>query len=363
MEDREHGGNLREAGERLGIPERGILDFSVNLNPFGLIPKVKRIVKASVGRAAFYPDPEYKKLRQALSVYYRAPEDNLLCGNGSTQLIYLLPQSLELKSALIVEPNFSEYERSLVAAGCAITHLAGIEKNNFKVSIKELTDNVRGHDIVYLSNPNNPVGYVYHRQELMNLIEYCADNGCSVFIDEAFIDFKKDAAAFSLSGLADQFENLIVLRSLTKIVAVPGLRIGTLIAHRNRVKRIKACLPPWSVNSTAAAVGESVEEFLGHIHTTQDFIRKERAYLKKELSKIHGIAVQASEANYLLGKITTGEKVGRLEAALGQRRVFIRNCANYRGLSEAHFRVAVKRRSENKKLIRLLRAFFAKENR
>lgn len=189
-----HGGNIRLYAEKYGLSEKNIIDFSSNINPLGMHPSIKKIIKRNLSSLVSYPDPYYKKLIKSISEEYNINEDFILPGNGSTELIYLLPHVLNLKKALIVEPNFSEYEKALKNNDVEVSYLIGEESENFKNDVEKIISNTGKADIVCISNPNNPSGYLYSREELSELAFFCKKQRVYLFIDEVSWILRKNTA-------------------------------------------------------------------------------------------------------------------------------------------------------------------------
>ncbi len=353
-----HGGNLRQESLRFGIRENELLDFSANINPSGYPEYLKTLYTEAFETIRNYPDPDSSELINAISSEYNISEKNIIAGNGGAELINVLGVIFRNRRALIVHPNFAEYERALIANGVGIENLIGKEDKNFKPEVGEISDKIRNdHDILYLSSPNNPVGYTYSRDEIKEIRGICMKKDVKLFVDEAFIDFCKDS-----DGVFQEIErskNLIVLRSLTKIFAIPGIRLGYLGAGDSAlIDEIRKFLPEWSVNSIAQNLGK-------HLITDKSF-RKEsrrviielRCRMEEKLGGIDDLRLFSSNSNYLLCKIDKeGVNAEDLKNSLGAKGVIIKVCDKYKGLNNNFFRVAVKSSEDNIKLTDGIREF------
>jgi len=353
-----HGGDRLKASMRFTVPEESLIDFSSNINPLGLHPSVERIIKENIRELLYYPDPDCLRLKSALADHYRLPPDHILPGNGSAELIYLLVQVLQPKRVLLPEPNFSEYALSLAHSDCEITRITGKEKKLFKVPISELCKKVPGHQMLFLSNPNNPVGYMYSREELLKLIKTCEAHRCYLLVDEVFIQFTLDIDTSTLVSLVPGYKYLLVLQAFTKIFSIPGLRLGMLLAEGNLIQTLSARQVPWSINCLAQRVGAEVIRETRFITDTADFVAQQRALMLKALSNLNALTVFPSHVNYFLCKITGEQNLEELEIFLGSRGFMIRNCSNYHGLDERFFRIAIRAEEENRRLLELLAEFF-----
>jgi len=357
MQENIHGGNLQRIGDKYKIDKNKIIDFSSNINPLGMNSTIKKTVKESLKIIKSYPDPNNTVLTKALSDYYGIDKKNILPGNGSSQLIYLLPKILKIKKALIIRPNFAEYELSLNTLNIKIKDINNDNNGTFKTPVESIRKHIKDADILYLSNPNNPAGYIYNKDELLFLAKECENENTYLFIDEAFIDFVINREELKMINQLNKFKNLIILNSFTKTLAIPGLRLGMLSADEEIIENLKKIMPPWSINSIAQNIGAKIESYKDFINKSAIYINKEKDYLYNNLNLIKNISFYESYANYILCRLNK-RSLQELENHLGKNRIAIRNCSNYKGLDNKHFRIAVKRRRENSKLIKYLKDFF-----
>lgn len=355
-----HGGNLRAASENFNIQQNKIIDFSSNINPLGYHPLIKKAIISNIKTIMSYPDPDYKKLLESISSFYNIDKKNLILGNGSTELIYLLSYTLKPVKAVIIQPSYIEYELSLNKINSKILNLVGKNKDNFKVGIHHIINKLKDKNIniIYLSNPNNPSGYIYTKEELEELLSACKKYKKYLFIDEAFLDFLPDYNDITLSSYIEKNKHLIILKTLTKFYAIPGLRLGLIAASKSIIEKLKFMQPPWSINCFSQLIGDLILNDRTYIEKTISYIKEEKYHLIIELSKIKGIKVFLSYTNYILCEITNSKKLVSLENYLSKKNIIIRNCSNYIGLNDKYFRVAVKTRKENKLLLKCLKEFF-----
>lgn len=307
-----------------------------------------------------YPDRGCHDLREALAQRHGLKAEQILVGNGSTGLIHLLPKALKLKRVLIPVPSFSEYEAAATLAGCEIQFLRLRDEDRFIIQPAGLIKAMQqGVDALFLCNPNNPTGQLLHESELLPVIQKANEKRIRIILDETFIDYAEQA---SLIRARERYANLIVLRSFTKFYAMPGLRVGYLVASEGSVAHLERFKPPWSVNHLAqVAATASLKDEL-YIKRSRQVMQDERRYFAKALAEIPGITVFPSSANYLLLKLS--EDVFRIEEAekvLRRENVLVRNCGSFRGLSQSYLRVAVKLRPDNERLAQLLTGVSSKQ--
>ena len=348
-----HGGNLEKAMERYGISLNEIIDFSANINPLGISPKIKEVLVKSIDQLSHYPDPECKEAKKEISGYFKIDYENILLGNGSTELIYLIVQTLKPKKVLIPVPTFCEYERALNSNNVSINFYKLKEKQEFLVSIDEIIPRLAGIDLVFLCNPNNPTGTFLPKKEILNLVKEVQKRKIFLVLDEAFIDLYEEE---SLIKEVKNYDHLIVLRSLTKFYGLPGLRIGFGVSSPKLIKKLETQKIPWSVNSLAQIAVREVLRDEKYISKSRSFLLKEKKFLYRELSNIKGLKAYKPSANFIFIKLLKNISSEILQNQLGRKGILIRNCSNFRGLEEENFvRVAVRNRKENIKLLKELK--------
>lgn len=353
-----HGGEVFRLAAQVGIEPENIIDFSANINPLGLPPGVDKVMRDSLKTLANYPEIGAESLRRCVALRHRLNEENVIVGNGSSALIYLLARVLKPRKALLWAPTFTEYERALNQVQCQVSNLKTWDPKN-PLSLDEIIkSSVSAQpDLVFICNPNNPTGGLLSIVELERVVSAYQRVGIICVLDEAFIDFV--GAQSSFATRVNDFDNLIVLRSLTKIYALAGLRCGYLLSGRTINRTLSHFLEPWSINSLAlkAAIAalENGQEF---IKRTISFVEGERDYLYNELQKISFLSPFSAHANYILVKLEKGidgEAVRRY--LFSQEKILVRLCGDYVGLDQNYLRFAVKGKKDNCKLIKTLQRF------
>jgi len=356
-----HGGNLREAIDKYNVSGRRIIDFSSNINPLEIPQSIKSLIKKEFNKIIkHYPDPEYKLLAQTLSETLNVSTENLLPGNGSNELIYLLVNTLTPKRVLIPVPAYSEYERASISVNSKCEFLNFMTGDGFDFKVDEvLKKSDEEVDVIFICNPNNPTGLLVQKDEIEYLVKKCDGKSVFVAIDEAFMDFIEESEKFTLTRLAVKSKNVAVLRSLTKFFAIPGLRLGYLVGSSRLVKKLSKRQPIWPVNNIAQYVGVKLLKDNNFIKKSREYILKERERFTKELECITWLKPYKSSANFILCKIKdsriTSDKLCKYCIESGG--MLIRDCSNFRGLDNSFVRIAVKTRMENEKLISCFKNF------
>ena len=341
-----HGGDVYQLARSLELDVSELLDFSANINPLGFPPGIAGAVQESLKDIVHYPDRRCLELTRDLAVYHGLSPEQILVGNGSTELIYLAVRALKPNKALIVAPAFSEYEHALENAGVPVDFLITTEAQNF--TLDQALD-PQGADLVFLAHPASPAGALLPPDLLLEVAARLNDAGVFLLLDEAFIDFVEDASFKTQLG---QFPRVLLLRSFTKFFAIPGMRLGYLLGAPVLISRLAALQEPWSVNTLAQAMGRACLKDRDYITRTRDLIREEKEYLFEGLAFLPGLQPFPSAVNYLLVKLTSSDFIASgLRQALFMNKIVIRDASNFRGLDEHFFRVAVRSREENDRLL------------
>lgn len=347
-----HGGNVFAVARSQGISPFDILDFSASINPLGPAPGVQEALKDSFNNLAHYPDNDCTGLSEALARSHGLKPSNICVANGSTELIYLLPRLIPWKRALVIAPSFSEYARAFNRDDCDVKYLVLKSSKGFALSLEQIEERLRdGFDICIIGNPGNPTGRLYPFAEIEELYRLCRAAGCMLVVDEAFMDFCEEQSA---KHFASSHEGILLLRSMTKFHALPGLRLGYAVGSEGIIERLKQIREPWSVNTPAQAAGLASLADVEYAATTRKVIAAERQHLSAGLAAIPGLRPYPSAANFLLVEIVRGPTAEELARRLITEHILIRDCANFNGLDDSFFRVAVRGREENGRLMAAL---------
>ena len=346
-----HGGDIYGAARRLGVSPGQILDFSASINPLGISPKAARRIARELPAVCHYPDRQQHELRALVASRQKISPEYIVFGNGATQLLYVVARHLAPRNVMLVVPGFSE---NLAAAASVQSHVTTFRlrpESRFRFDTEMFGDRLRTTkpDCVFLTNPNNPTGTVIPHIDLVRVAGLCSQARTYLVLDESFIDFTQEP---SLSGLVERNRFLIVIQSLTKFFALPGLRIGYLAAHRAFARNIARAVEPWSVNTLAlAAAAESIKDPL-YRQRTLALIAKEREFLLSGLGTFERLKAYQSEVNFILARSMSKRLPGHLlRRELEQMRILIRDAKGFGGLGSQFFRIAVRTRRENQCLL------------
>jgi threonine-phosphate decarboxylase len=344
----DHGGNVFDVARQLGVAPAAISDFSASINPLGISAMVRRAIIDSIDSLVHYPDTGHGELKQALANHHGLSPDNIVIANGSTELIYQVPALIPGKRALIISPSFSEYTRALSQQQWEVQHFILDHGNNFFLDLEALELALaEGFDALYLCNPANPGGTLYPADLIKQVCGLCSASGTFLVLDEAFMDFCEESSAKHVMIGSD---TRIVLRSMTKFFALPGLRLGYAIASRSLAERLHTFGGPWGVNTPALAAGIAALHDSGHNRSTLEYIHQQRKNLVEQLSEFSQLTVFPSSVNFLLLQISDGMSALELRERVLQERMLIRDCSNFIGLTDRFFRIAVRTAEENDRL-------------
>ncbi len=352
----EHGGNIHKVLREAGDNHREILDFSANINPLGPPEWFRPLISSQLANLIHYPDPENTEFIKAISEHTGVAGDRIVVGNGTTELLYLIARVLPAKRALIPVPSYVDYVRAAKLGGLTVITFQMPEALDFALDCQALSAEIRPGDLVIIATPNNPTGRTVDRDTLLAL---CRDFPQSIFlIDEAFIDFQEGAQT-----LDDKAANILTLNSMTKFYGVPGLRIGYAILPLALAQLVRDNLPPWTVNSLAQTFAVKALQDGDYQQQSRAICRELRLELENELATFPQLKVYPAAANYLFLKILSGGDATGLARFCLERGIMIRNCANYTGLDDSFFRIAVRSRKENNRLLTVLQDYFPRRNK
>lgn len=355
-----HGGNLVWAAQQAGCSPQDLLDFSASINPLGPPQTAIAAIHRQISALTHYPDPHYQQLRQALAAFHDLPAEWILPGNGSAELLTWAGREFaDLEATYLITPGFGDYFRALNAfgalvVGCPIAlefqesspdRFTGFQDGIPLPPLLDQTDSDLTRSGLLLNNPHNPTGCLFATTDLIPLLERYG----LVVVDEAFMDFLPPDRQPSLIPWIQRYPNLVILRSLTKFYSLPGLRLGYVIAHPERLQRWQQWRDPWAVNVLAEAAALAVLPDTAFQQQTWDWLTTARSQLADGLATLPGLDPFPGAANFLL--VRSEYSVSALQHQLLHHRILIRDCLSFPELGDHYFRVAVRRIAENQRLL------------
>ncbi|MGM0436899.1 MAG: threonine-phosphate decarboxylase CobD [Bacillota bacterium] len=354
-DDFEHGGNLKEIKDSFSLSKQEIIDFSANINFLGIPESVKKALQKEINNLIHYPQPRAEDFKKELSKNLNIKKERIIAGNGAAELIYLLLDYLKIDKILLPVPSFSEYEKAAYKIDADLEFFYLREKDDFSLDVSKLKNYLKRNDLIILNNPHNPSGQLYNKDKLVKILNIAQKEDVFVVVDEAFIDFRENESKYSLIKEIDHFDNLFILRSLTKFFAIPGLRLGYGLGSSELIAELEKRRDPWTVNSLAQTAGNKAINDKDYIKKSKIKNKEQRKFLYKKLNDISDLRVYKPSVNFILLKIEKNLTAEKLRDKMASQGIVIRDCSNFRGLNNSYFRIAVKSREENLRLLRVLK--------
>ena len=328
-------------------PNSKILDFSSNISPTGPPKLVRKTLKKNVKLLEIYPDSNSIQLRKNLEWYTKMPYSQIVAGNGATEIIYNFCQAFLSKiPVLIPVPTFGEYEAAAKLNGCKVSYFKTMNLNE---SLNEFLDKIPRKGCVFVCNPNNPTGVLVERKNMLKIVKAANAKQTQVFVDECFIELVPDKTE-SLVKDIKKYENLFILRSLTKSFSLAGIRVGYGLGSKKTITILNKIKIPWNVSGLAQQAAGAALCHSFHLVKARNLIKKESRFLRKEISKLKGFECYDTSTNFILIKTKTKSKTIRKK--LLKKNILVRDCSSFQGLNNNYIRIAVKIRKENVQLIK-----------
>ncbi|MBT9173397.1 MAG: Threonine-phosphate decarboxylase [Syntrophomonadaceae bacterium] len=348
-----HGGDIISAACFAGLAPDMILDFSSSINPLGPPPGLYDFLEQNLPAITRYPDPLARRLCAAIKAHYR-PDADFVPGNGAAELIFLLLRALSPRTVLLPAPTFSLYERAAQSAGSRLIFHQLTAESRFRLEHSRFCTAVREWrpELVFLCHPNNPTGELLEREQLLAIAKEVNAVGGLLVVDEAFLEFREDYRRRTLLAAASP-DNVVVLCSLTKMFAIPGLRLGFMAGPPQVINAVRAVRDPWSVNALAQLAGEFVLAQEGFVEKSAAAVSVLGKALFESLSCLPWLTVYQPTVNYLFLESSAAASQ-ELQRKLLSSGILIRDCSNFRGLDSRHLRVAVRTAAENARLAEAL---------
>lgn len=332
-----HGGDIFARAKHRGVPWRQVLDFSASINPLGPSPRVKEAILSSIDRIAHYPSTDACELRLRLAREWSVAEDQILAGAGAVDL--MRDVCAYFGSGALAVPVFSEFHRLWPRASlCSIG--------------KPETWPISGALVV--TRPVNPTGTLTDAELI---VEHLRRSNATILVDESFIDF---SSAASMVTLTADFPRLLVLRSLTKFYALPGLRVGALVGHPETVEPLSKLRAPWAVSTLAEQAALAALDDREHAEATREYVRQERAWVIQQVAEVASTPPWPSEANYLYVQVPYAATLAQF---VRDRNILIRDCNGWPGCEERGIRIAIRRRWETERLLNMWQEFRTRHGR
>ncbi|MBC8062920.1 MAG: aminotransferase class I/II-fold pyridoxal phosphate-dependent enzyme [Clostridiaceae bacterium] len=349
-----HGGDIYSVGVS------NIVDFSSNINPFGVPESFNANINEALLLLTKYPDPHYRELKQGLSLYLKKYyevnflREDLLLGNGAVEVIDIIISFF--KNVLIPVPSFSEYESSARKNGAKVVYSS--LKDDMSYDYEDIYKKIQFSDVLVIGNPNNPSGNVINKDKFRKILEFCEKNNKIIIIDEAFIEFTGNIEESFIKD-TEKYNCLVIIRALTKFFALPGIRFGYAVSKNIKfLEELRGIQLPWNINCFAEVAVKYVLKDEGYINKSLIWIEEEKNYFPQQLRKINFIEkVFESNCNFLLCKLNgiNGQQLFNYSLSKG---LLIRRGNNFIGLDDSYIRLAIKDRILNEEVIRIFETYY-----
>ncbi|MCR5625909.1 MAG: aminotransferase class I/II-fold pyridoxal phosphate-dependent enzyme [Lachnospiraceae bacterium] len=354
--DHFHGSDLEKIELLYGVKKENIVSFSANVNPLGISPKLKATLSDHLDDLAHYPDREYKRLRETIGDYCSSPADNIIVGNGSTELISILIELKKPKKAMILGPSYSEYEREVSLAGGASLYFPLKESDNFELNIEKLEKHLNEDiDLLIICNPNNPTSTCIKRRDMRTILDLCKILGIFVMVDETYIEFVENMDEVDDVPLTQYYNNLFIIRGISKFFAAPGLRLGYAITgNEDLIRQIYTRKNPWAINTLAEIAGNIMFTDHDYISQTKELIVTEKKRICTKLDALSSLGLKyfSPSANFVLCKLERSDiTADNLFDNCIRQEMMIRNCSTFPFLDNRFFRFCFMKPEQNDRLI------------
>ncbi|MGC8936185.1 MAG: aminotransferase class I/II-fold pyridoxal phosphate-dependent enzyme [Candidatus Methanomethylicaceae archaeon] len=345
----EHGGDVFEVSEAIGLPPEYIIDFSSSINPYGPPPRALDSIKNSLQYIRFYPSRSYLRLKKSIAGYAGVEPEEVIIGCGATELIHSIIARFVRGPMVLPLPTFSEFEVAAAAFGLEVKF---IKPCGIRLNLDDATEIVKSENVgcVALCNPNNPTGEVLEKERVLKLIEAAAEVKTIVIVDEAYYELSEGVE--TLVHLTKDFSNLFVLRSLTKPFGFPGLRVGYGVCNPRLAERFEATAISWRVGALEEAAALSALEDLDFLKRSKEMIVSEKNRLHERIRSIRGLVPLPSRANFFMIETSeSGLSPKGLRWRLLSHGVLVRDLSSVKGLPGSYIRISARRSQENEVLI------------
>lgn len=337
----QHGGN--------GFFKNTCIDFSANINFLGIPDLVMQAARSGLMAAVQNPQEQSGTLEEHIAQWEGTEPAHVFCSNGASEVVKSLLQVLQPKKALLPAPGFEEYLRSLSMVSCEIEYYYTKEEDAFRIQLEPFLEHITDDtDVVFCCNPNNPTAVLYDHAFLEQVLERCVQTDTVLILDECCLDFAEDAQSISMHG-RDVDRRLFLVKDFTRMFAMPGIRLGYgLCTDQALIGQLRGTVQPWCVSSVAKKAGIACTKERDFIQRTVQETAKERAFLLEQFGRM-GIGNARGEANMIFFKSRPG-----LHAFGMMHGIMLRDCSNLEGMPQGYYRIAVRNREENEKLIEVL---------
>ena len=355
--DHFHGSDLEKIEKIYGIKKEDIISFSANVNPLGISPLMRERLTSNLDCISTYPDREYTALRDSIGNYNSCDANDVIVGNGTTELISLFIEIMHPKKAIVLGPTYSEYEREVTLNGGTTLYYPLKAENDFELDINHFTSKLDATiDMIILCNPNNPTSSSIPKSDMRHILDVCKENDIYVLVDETYVEFVDNINSISSVSLCTYYNNIIVLRGTSKFFASPGLRLGYAITgNKDLKKEILKRQDPWSINSLADIAGQIMFSDEEYINATRQLVSAEKDRMYELFKADDRFRPFKPSANFMLIEILDDKLDSEIlfEQAIIEN-LMIRDCSTFPFLSNKFIRFCFMNPEDNDRLAKCL---------
>lgn len=348
-----HGSDIEIIAKKYHLEQESIIPYASNVNPLGMSPMAKEALTANIDAIQSYPDRDYTYLRTAIAKYCGTEPELLVLGNGTSELIRFVIATIAPKKTMVLGPCYSEYANAARMAGSEVTTYMLKNPDDFEIDVdmflKALNDSI---ELLIICNPNNPTSKVITKNQMDTILSRCKQLNIFVMVDETYVEFVRDVNLISSVSLTRKYDNLIVLRGVSKFFATPGLRLGYAVTHNEDFLSIASdSNVPWNINSYASIAAVMFEDD-HYINLTKSLIQTERNLIYSALSSRKTIKVFKPEANFVLIKLLKEDQTASEVFEYCIKKGFmIRDCTDYEGLGDKYVRFCFMKPEQNDNMV------------
>lgn len=338
----------------LRIEQLDTVLYNSNLNPMGVPESVKKALSENLGGIIRYPSEYYGDLKKSISLYSGADEENIVLGNGLSDMLRLYCSLIIPQKALILSPTATEYERVLSIYGCEVSYYELDEEKDYVLDIKDFVSKLdSSYDMIILGNPNNPTSQIIGREDMELIAEVCKELEIFLIIDEMYIEFTEDYEKLTSTSLVKEFDNIAVLRSVSKFFAVPGLRLSySIISNPSHLEMISITVAPNKISTLTAAACTAMFKDKKYIEESRSQIHTERNLIFSAMNTNKNVKLFKPYANFMLVKILKDDLSAQaIEEHCRTKGIIIRNCSNFHGLDNKYIRFCFMKPKQNDLLV------------
>lgn len=335
-----HGANPIRLYQQAGVePPAAFIDFSENIHPLGPPAFIQSNWQNYFSLIDQYPDPEAEPFRTAAAAFHQVEKSQVAVANGAAEIFTWLARRYRGKQVALVEPAFSEYRQTLEAENASIKEIQLTEANNWQLDVEFLNGKLTDCAALYICNPHNPTGNLLSAEKMKEIARLSSEAGCELVVDEAFIDFIGEEASFvdHLSA----YPHVIIVRSMTKMYAIAGLRLGYVLAMPELIKQLAAGAAHWNVNAMAATIGSSCLQEEKYRKEVIRSVNKERQKMTSFL-KEQGCHFTDAAVNFLTFKLPSGKNPDHFFRDMLKKGMVLRHTYSFKGMDGQWFRVGMK---------------------